>query len=218
MVKVCGIDEAGRGPVMGPLVLCGIIIDEKNESKLVDLGVKDSKLLTPNTRERLFEQIKKAVLDYHIIQVQPDEVDAYVTGEELNLNRLEAQKTAEIINKLSPDKVIVDCPSTNREEYVNYLKRFIEKKDIKIIAEHKADVNYPVVSAASILAKVTRDREIEKIKDKIGIDIGSGYPSDPITQKFLKENWDKHHSLFRKSWSTYKKFTEKTKQKGLKDF
>ena len=218
MALVCGIEEAGRGPVIGPMVICGVVIDEKDESRLLAIGTKDSKLLTPRTREILFEQIKKMVLDYKCIIILPEEIDNALTDDKLNLNKLEAIKMAQLINELKAKKVILDCPSTNPKAYKEYLQRYIKDKNIEISAEHKADVKYTVVAAASILAKVTRDNEIKKLKEKIGINFGSGYPSDEITQKFLKENWDKYPSLFRKTWSSYKKVVEASKQKGLEEF
>jgi len=217
MAMIVGIDEAGRGPVIGPLVICGVLIDEKDEIKLKNIGVKDSKLLSPKQREELFEKVKSAVKKYEILIIQPENIDAAVESQELNLNWLEAEVSAQIINKLKPEKAILDCPSTNTKAYSDYLRKKINI-DIEIVAEHKADVNYPVVSAASILAKVTRDSEIEKIKKKIGVNLGSGYPSDEITQNFLKKNWDKYPEIFRKSWSTYKKVAEAKDQRALGDF
>lgn len=218
MTLICGIEEAGRGPVIGPMVVCGVVIDEKDESKLLSIGTKDSKLLTPKTREILFEQIKKMVKDYNILIIPPEEVDGYLQTDHLNLNKLEAQKMAEITNILNPDRVILDCPSNNPREYTRYLRKHLKNKNMEIAAEHKADAKYTVVAAASILAKVTRDNEIKAIKEKIGIDFGSGYTSDERTQKFLKENWDKHPSIFRKSWVSYKKVLESQKQSSLDEF
>jgi len=218
MVLVCGVEEAGRGPVIGPLVVCGVLIDEKDEQTLKSIGVKDSKLLTPAKRETLFEQIKKIAAGYKLKVVPPQEVDAALMSDNLNLNKLEAQKMAEVINELKPDRVILDCPSNNTKEFTRYLRQYLKNKKLEIAAEHKADVRYVVVGAASILAKVTRDREIQKIKEKIGIDFGSGYPSDEKTQKFLKENWDKYPSIFRKTWASYKRVIKSLKQKGLDEF
>ena len=218
MVFVCGVEEAGRGPVIGPLVLCGVVVDEKDEHRLKRIGAKDSKLLTPKRRESLFSQIERIAARYKIIIVSPQEVDAALMADSLNLNKLEAQKMAEIINELKPDKVILDCPSTNIKEFTLYLRKHLENKKIEIKAEHKADVNYTVVAAASILAKVTRDREIRRIKEKIGIDFGSGYPSDEKTQRFLKENWDRYPSIFRKTWISYKRVITPAKQKNLQEF
>src|SRR3989304_780405 len=101
---ICGIDEAGRGPVIGPLVICGVLVDEEGEEELKSIGVKDSKLLTKKQREALFDKIKKIAKNYHLIIVQPAEIDLAVTGTDVkNLNFLEAKKTIEIINKLSPE-------------------------------------------------------------------------------------------------------------------
>ena len=216
---VCGIDEAGRGPVIGPLVMCGLLIKEENEKDLVRLKVKDSKLLTKSTRESLFDKIKDVSKKNKLIIIQPDEIDRAVGKHDgLNLNRLEARKSAEILNELVPDKAIIDAPSNNIKSYKKYLMQFVKNKNMEIILEHKADVNYPVVSAASILAKVTRDNEIEKIKKQIGIDFGSGYMTDPKTVDFLKNNFENYPELFRKSWFPYKDLLNQKFQKSLSDF
>lgn len=218
MPTVAGIEEAGRGPVIGPMVMCGVLVEEKDEAKLKSIGAKDSKLLTPKTREILFDQIISMVKKYEVIIVSAQEIDDALNDPNLNLNKLEALTSAKIIDKLNPEKVIVDCPSNNTKAYSSELRGYLQNKKVEIISEHKADVRYPVVSAASIIAKVTRDREIEKIKKKIGVDFGSGYPADEKTQLFLKKNWDKFPELFRKTWSSYKKYIVAKKQKKLGEF
>lgn len=219
MVLICGIDEAGRGPVLGPLVMCGILIDEKDEPLLRKIKVKDSKLLTREQREELYDKIIKIIQKYKLAVIQPDEIDKAVGKHDgLNLNRLEAQKSAEILNELNPDKAIIDSPSNNIKNYKKYLMSFVNNKNIELVLEHKADVNYPVVSAASILAKVTRDNEIEKLKKEIDVDFGSGYMSDPLTVEFLKNNFEKYPELFRKSWFPYQELVNKKFQKSLSDF
>ena len=218
MTIICGVEEAGRGPVIGPLVMAGVNIDKDDEHILVEMGVKDSKLLTPEKREALFDKIKQAVVKYEIIILSAAEVDNALLDPNMNLNWLEAVTSAKLIDNLSPDTAILDCPSTNIPAYTEYVKNKLNNKSVKIISEHKADVNYPVVGAASILAKVTRDREIKKIKDRIRIDFGSGYPSDPRTVKFLNENYETHKEIFRKTWASYKRVVEKKKQRGLTDF
>ena len=219
MRLICGIDEAGRGPVIGPLVMCGLLIKEENEQELVRLGVKDSKLLTKNQREFLFGKIKNVSQKYKLIIIDTDEIDKAVNNHNnLNLNKLEARKSAEILNELNPDKAIIDAPSNNIKSYQKYLMKFVENKNIEIVLEHKADVNYPVVSAASILAKVTRDDEIETLKKRIGIDFGSGYLTDPKTIEFLKNNFDKHPEIFRKSWIPYQDLLNQKFQKSLASF
>lgn len=217
MKSILGIDEAGRGPVIGPLVIAGVLINEQDEKKLKDLGVKDSKLLTPKKREELFNKIKKIAKDYEILIIEPKEIDEAVESQELNLNKLEAIKSAMIINKFNPDLSILDCPTVSTKKYEDVIRFYLKNKELKLKAENKADVNYPVVSAASILAKVTRDREIEKLKEKYG-DIGPGYPSNEITKKFIKENWKKHPEIFRKSWATFKNIERKNEQKGLSEY
>src|SRR3989338_1929471 len=147
--------------------MCGVLIRDEDEVKLKNLKVKDSKLLTPKQRENLFEKIKRTVKNYRIAIVEPAEIDSALKSDSLNLNWLEAEKSAEIINFLKPDRVIIDSPSNNVVKYKNYVKKRLLNKNIELVVEHKADVNYPVVSAASILAKVTRDREIEKIKKMV---------------------------------------------------
>lgn len=214
MVLVLGVDEAGRGPVMGPLVIGAVLMEQEDIPKLQHLGVKDSKLLTPKKRESLFWEIAKTAKAYEIIMIFPNEIDEAIASPNLNLNWLEAIKTAQLINQLNPDEAILDCPSTNTKAYADYLKVYLKNKNIKIIAEHKADVKYAIVSAASIIAKVTRDKEIEKLKEKYG-DFGSGYPSDPKVKEFLEKNWNKHEGLFRKSWSTWQRFKNGEKQSNL---
>jgi len=208
MAIVAGSDEAGRGPVIGPLVICGVSIEESDIPKLVDIGVKDSKFLTPKKREELFPKIKLIIKDYMITIVEPKEVDDAVESDTLNLNWLEAIKTAIIVNYLKPESAIIDCPSTNIQAYTEYMKNFL-KQDTKLILKHKAE-SHPEVAAASILAKVTRDKKIEELKVKYG-DFGSGYPSDKKTQDYLKQNWKKHPEIFRKSWASYKKVATQTK-------
>ena len=217
MSLICGIDEAGRGPVIGPLVICGVLINEKDLPKLKALNPKDSKLLTPKRRSELEKRIKQVVKDYKIIKVSPKEIDNAVESKTLNLNWLEAIKCAEIINSLKPNTVFLDCPSNNINAFSDYLKNYLDNKKTSLICSHKADQKYMVVSAASIIAKTTRDFEIEKIKEKIGIDFNSGYPSDKKTQEFLKKYHNKFPDIFRKSWASYKNI-KKAKQKSLAEF
>jgi ribonuclease HII len=212
---IAGIDEAGRGPVIGPMVMAICSIDEKNVHFLDELGVKDSKLLLPQKREFLFEKIK-ALCEYKIIILSPSEIDDALNDRSVNLNRLEARTTAKLIDSLDAGKFIIDCPSTNIVAYKEYLASLINKK-ANLAVEHKADLNNTIVGAASVLAKVTRDRIIEELQKKAGVDFGSGYPSDPRTVAFLRNNWNKY-DFFRKSWATYKKVAENKKQKSIGDY
>lgn len=212
---IAGVEEAGRGPVIGPMVMAICAIDEEKISELEIIGVKDSKLIAPKNREIMFDKIKK-LCQHEIMIISPEEIDAALTDPNMNLNKLEGVISAKLIAKINANKVILDCPSNNIPAYRDYVTSFI-KKDIEIIAEHKADLNYIIVGAASILAKVTRDRIIEYYKKEIGHDFGSGYPSDPKTIMFLKENWNKY-DFFRKTWATYKKVAQSQSQKGLGEF
>jgi ribonuclease HII len=216
MTLICGIDEAGRGPVIGPMVMAGILIEEKDLPKLKSLGVKDSKLLTRKQREALFTKIKKTVKSYKITIISPKEIDQALESDNLNLNWLEAHKSAEIINHLKPNRAILDCPSNNTKAYKSYVENLLNVKAM-LVVEHKADVKYIESGAASILAKVTRDKEMENIQKKYG-NTGPGYTSNAITQKFLKENWEKHPEIFRQSWISYRNHKQAKFQKTLDNF
>ena len=121
MKTILGIDEAGRGPVIGPLVIAGVKIKEKDEKKLKELGVKDSKLLTPAQREFLFDKIMGIISSYKIVILTPKQVDDAVASELTNLNWLEADNQVIIIEELKADKVFIDCPSTNIKKYSAYI-------------------------------------------------------------------------------------------------
>ena len=216
---ICGIDEVARGPVVGPLIIVGYMIKESDLDKLKATGVKDSKLLTHKQREKMVDKLKELAEDYKVIVIQPKEIDEAVEStNHMNLNWLEAKKQAEIINELDPDVAYIDCPSPNIRKYKDYLFNLINNDKIELIVEHKADVKYPVVSAASVIAKCIREDRVKMIEEMTGQSIGSGYPSNPICQKFLKENIDKYPDVFRKSWMTFKNYNAMKKQKKLDEF
>lgn len=216
---LCGIDDAGRGPVIGPMVLAGVAVAEKDEQKLAAIGARDSKTLTPLQRERLFGEIIRTSSGYHIVQAAPSEIDEAVNGRDgLNLNWLEARMTADIIRALKPQQAILDCPSNNLGAYKAYVLRLLSDVAVDIVVAHRADAKYPSVSAASILAKVTRDSEIAKIQARVKEPLGSGYPADPVTVAFLKRHYEAYPEIFRKSWASYRRVAEKGSQKGLFEF
>jgi len=206
-LRLCGIDDAGRGPVIGPLVIAGVLIDEERLPNLIRLGVRDSKTLSPRRREYLAGEILKIVEDYRVVKVPPSEIDRVVEhGRRLNrLNRLEARIMASIIRDLKPDIAYVDASDILPERFSQHIAEELPFT-VKIVSEHKADKTYPIVSAASIVAKVERDREIESLKQIYG-DFGSGYAADPKTISFLKR-WIEEHGSYpdfvRKSWKTVK--------------
>ena len=210
-----------KGPVLGPLVMAALAVQEENIKKLEWMGVKDSKQLSAEVREELFERIHEVVKDFRIEMIEPEAIDLSVNDENSNLNWLEADTSARMISELDPDVIIVDCPSPNIPAYKRYFATRLSKAvrdKAQLIVEHKADVNYIVASAASVVAKVIRDRHIEHLKKEIGVDFGSGYMSDPKTQEFLKKYYLTHSHLFRKSWQSYKDGEENAKQKKLGEF
>ncbi|USN45351.1 MAG: ribonuclease HII [Candidatus Woesearchaeota archaeon] len=209
---VGGIDEAGRGPVIGPMVMALVECPELRLAELKELGVKDSKLLSPRQREEIYEVLVRD-FDVHKIILHPQDIDAALTDPSMNLNKLEAKASASLLAESLAEKVILDCPSVNQIGYLDQLRTFT-KVDKELIAEHKADEKYVIVGAASIIAKVTRDRIIDELKKKIGIDFGSGYPSDPKTIAFIKAHY-KDFDFFRKTWKTYKNAAQKMSLQGF---
>ncbi|MEM2136587.1 MAG: ribonuclease HII [Candidatus Methanomethylicia archaeon] len=204
---IAGVDDAGRGPIIGPLVIAGVMIREDDEKKLLEIGVKDSKKLTPTKRLQLYGKIIEISLDFKYEIITPKKIDSAVqykrrTGIGI-LNKLEAETMAKIINYLNPNIAYVDCSDVNEERYKRMILSKLKSNEIEIISEHKADEKHPVVSAASIIAKVKRDSIIDEIREKYG-DIGSGYPNDPKTIEFIKRCIEKGEipEFVRKSWST----------------
>ena len=221
MLLKLGIDDAGRGPVIGPMVLAGCLIEDKAEKELKRLGVRDSKQLTQKRREFLEKVIKEKAETFEIEVVHPSEIDGK-SESGINLNHLEAIMAAKIINRINKGykkiKVIIDCPSPSKLKWRDVVKTEIEDLyNLEILCEHKADKNHISVAAASILAKCEREKEMAVLKKKYGDHVGSGYSSDPSTKKFLQDNIKKYnnHGIFRKSWKTWKNAASKTGQKKL---
>jgi ribonuclease HII len=218
-ILVAGLDEAGRGAVLGPLVIAGVSIDMGKVHLLKSMGVKDSKLLSPKMREKLAGKIEKAADDIVVLKVGPCKIDNY-RKQGVNLNRLEAMKFAEIINFLEPDRAYIDAPDVNLGRLEGFLRKMVGGS-VELVVEHKADYRYPVVGAASIIAKVERDGEIGKLKKKYG-EIGPGYTSNPVTMQWLRnwleENKDFPDGLVRKTWITSSVLKGEKEQKDLFSF
>ncbi|MDI6825748.1 MAG: ribonuclease HII [Candidatus Aenigmarchaeota archaeon] len=219
-LKIIGLCSP-KGAIIGPLVICGLMTDEKNEKKLKEIGVKDSKQLTPKRREGLVKEIEKIATHIVVLRIPACKIDAN-RKRGINLNQIEALKMAEIINLLEPDKAIVDAPSFNTSKFRDYLLSKIENKNFKLICENYADENYPVVSAASIIAKVNRDENIEELKRKVGFNFGVGYSHDPLTIEFLnkltKENRGKLPTYVRNTWDTVKRIKKEYSQPRILSF
>jgi ribonuclease HII len=212
-----GVDEAGRGSIIGPMIVAGVSIDESKIPKLKEIGVRDSKQLTSQAREKLYDEIVRIVDYYHIHTVKPTEIDSHVLQK--GLNRLEARVMAQIISKMMVDEVYVDCCDTNPERYKEHIIAHLKSTshNLKIHSMHHADSINVVVSAASILAKIRRDLEIQKIKKRYH-DIGSGYPSDERTMIFIR-NWVQMKktppAFARRSWKPLRIILENMEQKML---
>ncbi len=186
------------------MVIGLVSVKKGSVGKLTKIGVRDSKLLTPKRREFLFDEIYSISEEIKYSCIYPKEINSAMRNG-ISLNELEAIHIARLVDSLkSVDSVYLDSPDVIQEKFgvrVSLLsskpmrvsgtkRKQSDDKPIKVIAEHKADALYPVVSAASIIAKVTRDNEIEDIKSSTGVDIGSGYPSDSKTISAIRENLD----------------------------
>lgn len=211
-MKIAGIDEAGKGPVLGPMCVAGILLDEKTVDALARLGVKDSKQLTPRRREALDAEIKKIADKYYILEVSPAQIDEL--RKIMTMNEIMVTCYVRVLGELKPDRAFVDAADVNEQRFGENIKRKY-RGEIEMISEHNADEKYPVVSAASILAKVRRDALVKQIERTLGVEIGSGYPSDPKTIGFL-EKWIKEHGALpdfsRHSWETAKRLFEKVRR------
>ena len=198
---ICGVDDAGRGSVLGPLVIAGVIMERTKIKHLSEIGVKDSKQLSPNAREMLYKKIIAIVEDYYIARISPKIIDQSV--QKNRLNHLEAKYMAKVISKLRPDSSYVDSCDVNPSRFGKEISKLANSG--KIYSRHHADNRFVIVSAASIVAKVNRDKAIRKLRKKY--DLGSGYPSDSKTMHFIKD-WILDHNetpvFVRKSWRPVK--------------
>ena len=204
-MQICGIDDAGRGSMIGPLVIAGISIEKKNIKKLRKIGVRDSKKLAPKTREILYKKIIEIVDNYHVIKIPPKTIDRYVSSH--NLNHLEAETMAKIVLKLNADTSYVDSCDVDYKRFGREISSL--SSNAKIKSYHHADSRFVTVAAASIIAKVSRDRSIHKLNKNFNL--GSGYPSDKKTVLAVKKilSKKKSQSFIRMSWKPVQKIISK---------
>ncbi len=211
---LCGVDEAGRGPVIGPMVVAAVMVAD--DGQLRTLRVRDSKQLTPEKREALSLRISE-IAEVRIEVVQPHEIDANTDG---HLNRFEAEVFARLIDLLRAEEVFVDACDTNERRFGGMIMRHLGYQP-RLVCEHKADSTYPVVSAASIIAKTKRDALVRDIEAEVGVPIGTGYAHDKVTIAFL-ENWIKERGCLppytRRSWATAKRAYSAAKTAKLTDW
>ena len=201
---ICGIDEAGRGSLLGPIIVAGVCVTKKSISEMVEKGIKDSKLLGPKKRQVLFGHVISVAESICVCRINIEDIDSHVFRN--NLNLLEAEAMAITIRNMKSDKTYVDSCDVNPSRYQRTIKSFLKQNNTKLVSMHHADRLNVVVSGASIIAKVIRDSEISKIRIKYG-DVGSGYPSDKKTIKFVKEWFRQKNEIppfARKSWKPAK--------------
>jgi ribonuclease HII len=208
-LMISGIDEAGKGPVLGPMCVAGVLMDDAQIGALLKLGVKDSKKLAPKKREVLARDIKKIANKYLVLEISAFQIDEL--RKIMTLNEIMVVCYAKVLEELRPDHAFVDAADVIALRFGENIKKKYAQ-EIMITSEHEADVKYPIVSAASILAKVQRDMLVKELGEKIGEDLGSGYPADAKTIHFL-ENWVKEYGSLpdcaRSSWETSRRILGK---------
>lgn len=212
---ITGADEAGRGCIIGPLVICCASINQLEEFRLKELGVKDSKKLSARRREELTCDIEK-LCRLTVIKISAVELNELMDRH--SLNEIEAMKIAEAVNISEIEEgstLYVDSPDNYPSKFAKRIEKYLTKK-MKLVSENYAEDKYLCVAAASVIAKVTRDREIERIKEIVGHDFHSGYTSDPITINYLKHHVEdeKLQPFLRKKWKTLLNI----KQKRLSEY
>lgn len=202
-MRILGIDEAGRGAVIGPLVVGGTCILFENLAYLKNIGVRDSKKLVHKKREEIFESFKKENILFHFFEITPKEIDVE------SLNDIEITYTIKLIKFFSPEKVFLDVPARGRgiEKYCDKIRKEISK-DIEVIGGNKFDDIHRIVGAASIVAKVARERAIERLKKNYG-DFGSGYPN-ARTVEYIKDHYNLMKPIVRMKWKTIKRLKIKS--------
>ena len=198
-----GIDEAGRGSIIGPLLIAGISIMKSEIPKLQSIGVKDSKLLTQKARDKLYQFIIDIADSICVYRIECDEIDKNVFLK--NLNKMEAEVMAIVVNNIQAETIYVDSCDVNPLRFKENIERRIASSP-KLYCLHRADVVNGVVAAASIIAKVERDSALQEIRN-VYPEIGSGYPSDSNTMNFIKmwiARYGQAPQFARKSWKPLK--------------
>lgn len=200
---LAGVDEAGRGPVLGPLVVAAVLVE--SDEPLRELGVKDSKLLSPKKREELEPKVRAVARAVETVVVTPDELNRKMP--KTNLNKIEAAAFAALLRRLQPTEAVLDACDVDAKRFGRNVAARARLPTCIIRAEHEADANHPVVAAASIVAKVLRDRLVADLAAEHG-SIGSGYSHDATTRAWLEAYVKTHGKLppfARREWETSKR-------------
>lgn len=215
-----GVDEAGKGPVLGPMVAAAVRADPADLPE----GVADSKRLTAAKRESLAEELRAiAGVEIGVGVVSVEEIDAPET--DMNGLTVAAQVRAIAAVAENGDRTIVDAGDVSESRFGRRVTEGVasEGLDVEVTAEHGADDEHRLAAAASIVAKVERDRRMAAVGadyDDLG-PVGSGYPSDRTTRAFLASYVDRHGELpacARQSWSTCEDVIVAAEQAALGDF
>ncbi|MBC5793117.1 MAG: ribonuclease HII [Nanohaloarchaea archaeon] len=219
-MKVLGVDEAGRGPVIGSMFIGGFMVEEEKLEEVENIGVKDSKKLSDKKRERLAEELREMGEPF-LKEITASEIDEL--RELMSLNEIEIQGFTDVIERSDADKIIVDLPEPDGDRFIRKMKKELPSRfqDRDFTAEHEADDNFPIVSAASIIAKSARENHVDELKSKYGYDFKSGYPHDKPTINFLEKFVDEKGQLpeeTRESWSTAERILKEADQSGLDSF
>ncbi len=220
-MKILGVDEAGRGAVFGSMFIGGVLVDEDDMDALEQLGLKDSKELSDAKRDGFVQPIEDLAAATVVKEVTASEIDEL--REVTNLNVIELRTFAKIVEETGPDKAFIDLPEPDGERFANKIRNELPDgfKEVDIVAEHGADETYPIVSAASILAKSAREAHTAELKEKYGVDFRTGYSHDQDTISFLEDYLQQHGELpeeTRMSWSTAQRIVEESEQAGLGEF
>jgi ribonuclease HII len=218
-MKILGIDEAGRGPVIGSMFIGGFMADEEKLKDLQDIGVKDSKKLSNRKRERLREELDD-IGEVFLIEFSASRIDNL--RDVMSLNEIELKGFAQVVDEAEPDRVFMDLPEPDGDRFIENVKDLMKTDtELEFTAEHGADDKFPIVSAASIVAKSARESHVEDLHRKYGYDFASGYPHDKPTINFLEDYLKEKGSLpeeTRLSWSTAQRIKKEGDQERLGDF
>ncbi len=239
-MREIGVDEAGKGPVIGSMFVAGVL----NFEGLEGLGVRDSKKVSPKRRELLAGQIEAAT-EVRVVELTASEIDESRKRQTLNETMVELFSAVISCFQPPPDRAFVDAADVNPARFAANIRACCERRGreraearqggeagqggeaergLEIISESKADERYPVVSAASIIAKLRRDRSIRLLEAELGAEIGSGYPADPKTVQFLRGllngAGEEIPPYVRHSWKTVKTLssTNSSFQQRLKEW
>lgn len=196
------------------------MVDESDLEEVEDLGVKDSKKLSDKKRESLAEKLREMGEPF-LKEITASEIDDL--REVMSLNEIEIQGFTEVIERSDADEIIVDLPEPDGDRFIRKMKKELPAKfeNRDFTAEHEADDNFPIVSAASIIAKSARENHVDELKKKYGYDFKSGYPHDSPTIEFLEKYVEEKGELpeeTRRSWSTAERILKEAEQSGLSDF